>query len=240
MKPLRLDRLLSEQGQGSRSQVAQVIRQGRVTVDGYVIKDAGTHVHTGQVIAIDGQTLDAKRERHLMMHKPKGLLTAARDLRHPTVFDLLPSVYLALGCMPVGRLDKDTEGLLLFTSDGKTAHRLLSPRRQVEKEYLVRVTGRLTGSAALAFSRGLALKDFTCLPARLQILSSSKDESLAQVTLCEGKHRQIRRMFASLGHQVLFLKRTRFGPQRLDEGSSPGTYRELCADEWAALRKAVE
>ncbi len=239
MNTVRLDRLLRELGLGTRSQIGQTVRSGRVLVDGRAVTDPGTHVREGQRLVLDGTPLDTKRDRHLMMYKPQGLLSAARDRSQETVFELLPPLYLSLGCMPVGRLDKDTEGLLLFTSDGVTAHRLLSPKLHVEKEYLARVTGRLAESSVRQFREGLSLAGTVCLPAKLELLRAKDDESLALVTLCEGKYRQVRRMFDSLGHPVTFLKRVRFGPLRLDEHLSPGMYRELSAWEWDLLRKAV-
>ena len=149
--------------------------------------------------------------------------------------DLLPPVYTALDCMPVGRLDKDTTGLLLLTTDGELAHRLLSPARHVNKVYEAQVDGELTPADAEAFAAGIPLKDFTALPAKLEILSPS----VAYVTVREGKYHQVKRMFGAVGKPVLELRRLSFGPLPLDEALSPGSYRELSEAEIAALYAAA-
>ncbi|MGN0745651.1 MAG: pseudouridine synthase, partial [Aristaeellaceae bacterium] len=180
---LRLDRWLVALGEGSRSQLQKLIRQGRVTVDGRVITDPGCACDTAAALTVNGQTVDGRLTRHVMLHKPAGLLTAARDRKQPTVMDLLPPAYGAIGCMPVGRLDKDTTGLLLLTTDGEMNHRLLSPGRHVDKVYRATVDGPLTARDAEAFAAGLSLSDFEALPARLEILSSSQEAAEALVTV---------------------------------------------------------
>lgn len=232
---MRLDRLLASLAIGSRQQVKAYVRQGRVTVAGETASDPGMQVDDNAIVCIDGEALDTRLTRHVMMNKPAGLLTAARDSRQPTVMDLLPEVYGTLNCMPVGRLDKDTEGLLLFTTDGQAAHRLLSPRHGVQKVYQARVTGRLTNSAVERFRAGIELKDFTALPAELKILESAEQESLALATVQEGKFHQVRRMFAACGHEVAYLKRLRFGALALDPTLAPGQWRELTDEEWHTL-----
>lgn len=232
---MRLDRLLASLALGSREQVKVMVRRGRVSVDGQPVSDPALKVDAQAEIALDGAPLDTRLERHVMMNKPAGLLTAARDSRQPTVMGLLPGVYASLGCMPVGRLDKDTEGLLLFTTDGSAAHRLLSPRHGVPKVYRARVTGRLHEGTHLQFDAGIVLHDFTALPAALEILEASDSESLALVTVQEGKFHQVRRMFSACGHEVLHLKRLRFGTLPLDDALAPGQWRELTTDEWRGL-----
>lgn len=236
---MRLDRLLASLALGSRQEVKALIRRGRVSQAGEALRDPAGQVAPGDALCLDGQPLDTRVERHLMMHKPAGLLTAARDHRQPTVMDLLPSVYAALRCMPVGRLDKMTEGLLLFTTDGQAAHRLLSPKNRVPKLYLAQVAGRLDAEAVQRFRAGIQLSDFLALPAELEILSADEAGSTARVSVCEGKHHQVRRMFGALGHEVLALKRERFGSLALDEGLAPGEWRELAPGEWQRLMEEL-
>ncbi len=152
---IRLDRLLATLALGSRTEVGAMIRRGRVTVDGGAVRDPGKQVPETAAITLDGAPLDTRLERHVMLHKPAGLLTAARDKKQPTVMELLPPVYAGIGCMPVGRLDKDTTGLLLLTTDGELNHRLLAPGRHVDKVYLAGVDAPLTAREAEAFAAGL-------------------------------------------------------------------------------------
>ena len=236
---IRLDKLLSSLGLGSRAQVKQMIRAGRVSVNGITALSGDSKVSQEDIIEADGQALDTRVDRHLMMNKPAGVLTAARDARQPTVMGLLAPVYRGLECMPVGRLDKDTEGLLLFTTDGQAAHRLLSPQKQVQKRYLARVTGRLDQSAVKRFEEGIELEDFRALPAQLIILEAQVESSLAEAIVCEGKFHQVKRMFAACGHEVTELTRLQFGPLKLDESLAPGEYRELSPGEWRQLLEAA-
>ena len=236
---IRLDKLLSSLGLGSRSQVKQMIRAGRVSAGRITALSGDAKVSQEEIIAVDAEALDTRTQRHLMMNKPAGVLTAARDARQTTVMDLLAPVYRSLECMPVGRLDKDTEGLLLFTTNGQAAHRLLAPQKQVHKHYLARVTGRLTQSVMKRFEEGIELDDFRALPATLNILEAEDDSSLAEAIVCEGKFHQVKRMFTACGHEVTALKRLQFGPLMLDESLAPGEYRELSADEWQQLLEAA-
>lgn len=236
---IRLDRLLSALALGTRTQVQNLIRSGRITVNQKAVLKPESHVNASDAVALDGQALDTRLSRHIMLNKPCGVLTAARDPRQPTVIDLLPPVCESLGCMPVGRLDKDTEGLLLLTTDGTLAHQILSPRRQVWKTYRAVVDGPLSGEDVLAFEGGLALSDFMALPARLTILRSSGTEAEALVDVCEGKYHQVRRMFEARGRTVTALKRITIGPISLDENLAVGEYRELTEAEMRAIRQAV-
>lgn len=235
----RLDRMLSMLLAVPRGDVKALIRQGRAAVNGRVCADAGEKPPIGSLIAVDGQVIDARTTRHVMLHKPLGVVTAARDASQPTVLSLLPPRYAALGCMPVGRLDKDTSGLLFLTTDGKLAHRLLSPARHVWKRYLAAVDGPLDEADARAFALGVQLSDFTALPAKLEILSSDSHAATALVTIREGKYHQVRRMFASRGRQVTSLARLSFGPIALDASLQPGEFRELTPDETAALTEST-
>ncbi len=237
---MRVDRWLTTLGICSRSEAKELIRRGAVRVNGIPVRDAGLSAETEtDVLSVRGQDVDGRTVRHVMLNKPAGLLTAARDRKQPTVMDLLPPCYAGMGCMPVGRLDRDTTGLLLLTCDGEMNHRLLSPGRHVEKEYEARVTGRLTDAEIRAFADGLELSDFTAMPARLRILEAGGETSLARVTVAEGKFHQIKRMFAATGHEVLTLHRRRFGPLELDPGLAGGAWRELTEEELSALRAAA-
>ena len=232
---MRLDKLLTHLGVASRSGVRDILKAGRVRVNGAAVKDAAFQVNENADIALDGQRLDTRLSRHIMLHKPAGVLTAKEDHRQSTVMDLLPPLYTALGCMPVGRLDKDTTGLLILTTDGELAHRLISPERHVDKVYEARVDGVLTEADVQAFAAGIPLKDFTALPAKLDILAPG----LGRVTVREGKFHQVRRMFGAVGKPVLELRRLSFGPLPLDEALAPGEYRELTETEIAALYAAA-
>ena len=232
---MRLDKLLTHLGVASRSGVRDILRAGRVRVNGAAVKDAAFQVNENADIALDGQRLDTRLSRHIMLHKPAGVLTAKEDHRQKTVMDLLPPLYTALGCMPVGRLDKDTTGLLILTTDGELAHRLISPERHVDKVYEALVEGTMTEADVQTFAAGIPLKDFTALPAKLEILAPG----LGLVTVREGKFHQVRRMFGAVGKPVLELRRLSFGPLPLDEALAPGEYRELTETEIAALYAAA-
>ena len=232
---MRLDKLLSRLGVCSRSECRNLLKAGRVAVHGVIAKNPAMDVMADGEILVDGKRLDIRLCRHVMLYKPSGVLTAREDSRCRTVMDLLPGVYTALECMPVGRLDKDTTGILLLTTDGELAHRLISPARHVDKIYLATVDGELTKEDVKAFQAGIALQDFTALPAKLEILQ----KNVGRVTVQEGKYHQIKRMFASVGKPVLALHRSSFGALKLDAGMNPGDYRELNSDEIAALYAAA-
>lgn len=236
---IRLDRWLATLAYGSRSEVGKLIRAGKVTVDGKTITDPGKNVPETAALTLNGQAVDGRLTRHVLLHKPAGLLTAARDKKQPTVMDLLPPVYAAIGCMPVGRLDKDTTGLLLLTTDGELNHRLLAPGRHVDKTYLATVDGPLDESHVAAFAAGLDLGDFVADPAQLVILTSTKEEATATVTVHEGKFHQIKRMFEKCGRTVTALHRHSFGPLSLPEDLPCGSWREVTQDELAALYAAA-
>ena len=233
---MRLDRWLATLSVGSRSEVKQWIRGGKAAVDGRIETDPSRSFETETSrLALNGKEIDGRVTRHVMLHKPAGLLTAARDAKQPTVMDLFPPVYRSIGCMPVGRLDKDTTGLLLLTCDGEMNHRLLSPGRHVDKRYRALVDSALSEKDIEAFAAGLDLGDFTAQPARLTILG----EKLAEVVVSEGKFHQVKRMFEKTGHEVLALHRCAFGPLELDPDLSEGPWRELTDEEWKALRQAA-
>lgn len=228
----RLDKFLSGAGAGSRSQVKLLLKQGRVTVDGQPETDPGRKVEPkSQRIALDGQLLTGKRRLVVMLNKPAGYVTATEDPRQPTVMELLPPEYRKMELKPVGRLDKQTEGLLLFTNDGELLHRLISPRKQVAKIYFARHEGQAGQADVQAFVDGLELADGTkCLPARLEPLGPGQ----SRITVCEGKYHQVRRMMAARGMQVGYLERQQEAFLTL-EGLPRGQIRELTSEEIARL-----
>lgn len=235
---MRLDAFLAKAAGLSRKEAKDAVKKGRVFVDGLPAADAGRKLAATHVIELDGKTLFLAKEMHIMLYKPAGYLTAARDSRQQTVMDLFPKDFLVKDCQPVGRLDKDTEGLLLFTSDGELNHRLLAPKYGVEKTYFAKVDGALCDSCIHKMQEGIVLNDMTCLPAKLTILSKGI-YSEALLSVKEGKFHQVKRMFLALGHEVVYLKRVRFGSLLLDETLQPGGFRALSDAELAALRQEV-
>ena len=226
----RLDKLLSSTGRWSRREVKQLVREGRVLVDGVPAAGAEQKLDPGlSRVLVDGTEAVIRKYTYVMLNKPAGVLSATEDSRQETVLDLLSPELRRQGLFPVGRLDKDSEGLLLLTNDGDLAHRLLSPRRHVDKVYHIRVDRPLGEADREAFARGVTLADGTaCLPAGLEPLG---DGSEALVTLHEGKFHQIKRMIASRGAAVCQLKRLSMGTLVLDEGLEKGKYRLLTGEE---------
>lgn len=232
----RLDKLLAGTGKWSRREVKALVRQGLVRVDGRLAACAEDKLDpAAAIITVAGETISLCRFTYVMLHKPAGVLTATEDRKQPTVLDLLPPELRRIGLAPVGRLDKDTEGLLLLTNDGELAHRLLSPKYHVEKRYFARVDGELSAADAEAFARGMTLGDgLECLPAGLEILP----DRVCIVTLREGKFHQVKRMLAARGAPVLYLKRLSMGPLVLEDSLAAGAYRLLRAEEILALYRA--
>ena|GEM_PF-149943 len=230
---IRLDRLLAEAGVGSRRDVRQLVKQGRVAVNGTVERDPGCRVRAGlDTVTVDGQRLETGPAGPLilMLNKPRGVITATRDATARTVLDLLPPA-LARRVFPAGRLDKDTEGLLILTDDGQLCHRLISPRHGVEKEYWVEVDGALPGELVASFAKGIRLDDgYVTRPARLAIEQASAPGQ-ARVVLTEGRYHQVKRMFAACGLKVTALRRLRIGGLQLDPDLPPGKYRPLTPAE---------
>ena len=228
----RLDKFLCDSGVGTRSQVKAILKTGRVTLDGKPAKDGSLKFDPEKcVVTLDGQILGGKRRVVLMLNKPEGFVTATEDKNDKTVMELLPPEYKHLDVNPVGRLDKATEGLLLFTNDGELLHRLISPKKEVPKVYYARHEGTATDEDVAAFAAGLTLRDgLACLPAKLEPLGAG--ESL--ITVCEGKYHQVRRMMASRGMTVTYLERRQEGSLFL--GDLPrGQVRELTQEEVASL-----
>ena len=229
---MRLDRWLATLSLGSRSEVREWIRGGKAAVNGRIIRDPALSFDTETAaLSLNGKPVDGRVNRHVMLYKPAGVLTAARDPKQTTVMDLLPPVYRSIGCMPVGRLDKDTTGILIFTCDGELNHRLLSPGRHVEKCYRVIAEGRMGPQETALFAHGIHLSDFDAQPAKLEILSANS----CLVTVQEGKYHQVRRMLAAAGNPVVTLRRLQIGALRLPDTSEPGAWRDLSEEEKAKV-----
>jgi len=232
---MRLDKAVSLAGY-TRSEAKEMISRGRVTVLGEVARNPGMNVNPGDVM-LDGAPAEIETELYLMIHKPAGVVTATEDKRLPTVVSLLPENLQRRKIGPVGRLDRDVTGLVLLTTDGQLAHRLISPKWKAEKTYRAVCEGKLSKLDALAFAAGLELSDFTAKPAKMEILSAGEEESVADVTLTEGKFHQVKRMFIAVGHPLKELKRLRIGCVHLDESLAPGQFRRLTAEEIEGLKK---
>lgn len=228
----RLDKLLAATGRWSRREVKELVRRGQVKVDGVTAAVADAKYPDTAAITVDGEAVKLRRFTYVLLHKPAGVLTATEDRRQPTVIDLLPPELRRIGLAPVGRLDKDTTGLLLLTDDGELTHRLLSPRYHVDKRYLAEVEGQLTAADVDAFAQGVTLGDGTvCLPAGLELLPDGR----CIVTLREGKFHQVKRMLAMRGAPVVKLHRLSMGTLTLDGDLAAGQWRELTEREVADL-----
>lgn len=229
----RLDKVLAGTGRWSRREVKLLVRQGLVRLNGAAAISAEEKCDPETaVITVNGETVVLRRFTYVLLHKPGGVLTATEDRRQETVMELLPQELRRVGLAPVGRLDKDTEGLLLLTNDGELTHRLLSPKYHVDKRYFARVDGHLTAAHAEAFAKGMTLGDgLKCLPARLEILPDSG----CIVTVREGKFHQVKRMLVSCGAPVVYLKRLSMGPLVLGDELGRGEHRMLRDEEVAAL-----
>lgn len=237
MARMRLDKLLAEAGFGSRTEVKELVRRKRVRLDGQVVRDPSMSVDSAKAeIYVDERQVRWQEFYYLLMNKPDGVISATEDDYHETVLDLIPAEYKHADVFPVGRLDRDSEGLLILTNDGQLAHRLLSPKRHVPKVYYVIVNGQVTTEDVTKFRQGIQLEDFTAQPADLKILESAQQQSKAEVTIHEGKFHQVKRMFAAVGKQVTHLKRIKMGPLELDPTLMPGDVRELTPQEVEALK----
>ncbi|MGX6443093.1 pseudouridine synthase [Neobacillus sp. K501] len=235
---MRIDKMLANLGYGSRKEVKQLLKSGAVKVDDVVVKDAKQHVDTNnQSVTLNGEVIEYKEFIYLMMNKPQGVLSATEDSVGETVIDLLELEDQVYEPFPVGRLDKDTEGLLLITNDGQLAHRLLSPKKHVPKTYFAVIDGEVTEEDITAFSKGVTLDDgYETKPGDLIILKSGIRSDI-ELTITEGKFHQVKRMFQAVGKRVVYLKRISMGPLPLDETLELGEYRELTEEEVELLKE---
>ena len=231
-KKLRIDKILSNLGYGSRAELKVYCKKGMVKVNDKVISNPGTQVDTDvDKIEFNNEVVNYREFVYIMMNKPDGYLSATFDKRDPIVLDLIDSSYLAFEPFPVGRLDKDTEGLLVLTNDGQLAHRVLSPKKHVPKTYYAKIEGRVTEEDIKAFEQGVTLDDgYETMPAQLKIIESG-EQSEIELTIHEGKFHQVKRMFESVGKKVVYLKRLSMGKLMLDENLGLGEYRELTDEE---------
>lgn len=233
---MRLDKFLANMGVGTRSQVKDCIRQGKVAINGEIIKKPEQKVDEKKdCVSVDGKSIQFLDLQYYMLYKPQGFVTATEDREHKTVLDLVDSP-IKRQLFPVGRLDKDTEGLLLITNDGTLAHELLSPKKHVKKVYYAKIAGKVTDEDIKVFQKGLDLGDFTTMPATLKILVQG-DCSEILVEICEGKFHQVKRMFEAVGKKVTYLKRISMGTLQLDENLQPGEWRTLTESEIDNLKK---
>jgi 16S rRNA pseudouridine516 synthase len=234
---MRLDKLLANMGYGTRKEIKKFCKSGAVKVDGKPVKDSSIHVDPdSQEVEIHGEIVQYREFVYLMMNKPQGVVSATEDLVDETVVDLLDPEFYAFEVFPVGRLDKDTEGLLLLTNDGKLAHELLSPKKHVPKKYFAIVNGRVTEEDVEKFGKGVTLDDgYETLPAQLTVLTKGSISEI-ELVIYEGKYHQVKRMFESVGKKVTFLKRLSMGALQLDEDLELGEYRELTEEELEFLR----
>ena len=219
-----------------------MLKAGRVTVNGKKEKSAKLQIDKeGDEIRFDGQVLEYEEFVYYMMNKPQGVISATEDPKHRTVLDLLDDIARSKEVFPVGRLDIDTHGLLLLTNDGQLAHALLSPKRHVNKTYLVQVKGIMTQGDVDIFAEGIPLKDFTCQPARLELVSidTEKNQSQIRVTIAEGKFHQVKRMVGYCGKEVVDLQRLTMGTLVLDENLERGEWRRLTKEELENLLASI-
>jgi 16S rRNA pseudouridine516 synthase len=243
MSKQRLDKVLANLGYGTRSELKKLIKSKAVKVNDVLVKDSGMQIDPeNDQIDVYGERVFYREFVYLMMNKPQGVISATEDTRDRTVVDLLADEYQPFHVFPVGRLDKDTEGLLLLTNDGKLSHNLLSPRKHVPKTYYAKVQGEVSEADQIAFTNGVTLDDgYKTKPAELTILQvdllGSVPVSMIELTITEGKFHQVKRMFESVGKKVVYLKRLSMGPLNLDPNLPLGESRELTPDELASLQQ---
>lgn len=220
---IRIDKYLCDMSIGSRSEIKEYIRKKLITVDGVVVTDPGMKISEDSAVTFKGEPLQYKQFRYYMLNKPQGVVSATKDNIDTTVMDLLKGVNTR-DMFPVGRLDKDTEGLLIITNDGELSHRLLSPRSHVDKCYLVQLMHSITADDIKSLSKGVDIGDDTLtLPAKVEAIAADR----IYLTITEGRYHQVKRMLEAVGNKVVFLKRVSFGPLELDSDLAPGQYREL-------------
>ena len=227
MADLRADKFLADLGIGTRSQVKNIIKNKKVAVNGQIITSANVKINTEKdVVTVNGKEINYKKYTYIMMNKPDGVISSTED-KQKTVIDLLPKELQNLDLFPVGRLDKDTVGLLILTNDGIFAHNTLSPKKHIDKKYYAKISGTLPENAVEIFKNGVTIGDYKCKSADLRIIDSNSIE----VVIHEGKFHQVKRMFESVGKKVVYLKRLSMGKLKLDESLGLGEYRELTEEE---------
>ena len=238
MALIRLDKFLANSGIGTRSEVKNYIKQRRVWLDGTPVLKGETKIDIEKsVVTFDKRVVSYEQYCYIMLNKPKGYICATEDKEEKTVLDLLPKQYEKFNLFPVGRLDKDTVGLLILSNDGKFAHNTLSPKKHIEKKYFGHINGMVTEDYIKAFKNGVIIDGgYKCLPANLEILYSAPNLSKVNITIKEGKYHQIKRMFQAFGKKVVYLKRLSFGEIQLDENLQEGDFRELNEQEMDTIK----
>lgn len=231
---MRLDKFLANAGIGTRKEVKKFLKKNLVSVNEEIVKKPEMHINPEEdVITFDDIPIEYEPVVYLMMNKPAGYISATEDDEHETVIDIVPE-YMHLDLFPVGRLDKDTEGLLLLTNDGKFSHQLMSPKHKVPKKYYAEVSGHISENATEIFKKGIDLGDFTSSPSELEIIEND-ESSKAFVTIYEGKFHQVKRMFQSIDCEVTYLKRIQISDLELDELLELGEYRHLMEEDFKLL-----
>ncbi|MGL5616752.1 MAG: pseudouridine synthase [Sarcina sp.] len=235
----RLDKVLSNLGYGTRKELKKTVKSGIVTVNGNVVKDSGLQVNPEEdQIFVGDEEVIYREFIYLIMNKPAGVISATYDNRDETVIDLLHPDHQVFEPFPVGRLDKDTVGLLLLTNDGDLNHKLISPKNHVNKVYYAKINAPVNGADIKAFKKGVTLDDgYKCMPGELVVLENFEDSSIVEVTIQEGKYHQVKRMFEARGKKVEYLRRIKFGYIDIDETLAEGEYRELTQEELNLLCK---
>jgi 16S rRNA pseudouridine516 synthase len=237
----RLDKVLSNFGFGSRTEIKGAVKKGLVKVDNSIISDSGFYVDpTLNVIEMNGIKLNYRKYIYLMMNKPRGVISATTDKKQKTVFDIMPEKYKCFDLFPAGRLDIDTEGLVLMTNDGQLSHEILSPKKHVSKQYYAHIMGVVNDSDIQAFRNGVTLEDgYRTLPAELEIIKSGEISEI-KLSIVEGKFHQVKRMFEAVDKKVIYLKRLSMGKLKLDDRLGLGECKELDEADIALLRASVE
>ncbi len=224
---IRLDKYVCGCGAGTRTEVKKLIKNKRVSVNGAIVTKADTKISEDDVVRLDGTVLEYSRFIYIMLNKPDGYISATRDDSQKTIMELLEERYRNMGLFPVGRLDKDTRGLVILTNDGDFAHRTLSPSKHISKTYFALVSGDVTEKTAEIFNKGVTFKGFTYKSAELIIEGKQNGLTAVRVTIYEGRYHQVKLMFEAVGCRVEYLRRVSFGEIELDEKLEEGTYRPL-------------
>jgi len=235
----RIDKILSNLGHGTRKEVKALLKKKKVEVDGVIATDSAMKVDPEKaVIKVAGDEINYRKYIYLVMNKPSGVVSATVDRNDETVIDLIDEQYRAFKPFPIGRLDKDTVGLLLITNDGELNHKLIAPKNHVDKVYYAEINKCIGASDISAFKKGIVIDDgYKCMPAVLEVLSANENGSEVMVTIQEGKFHQVKRMFESVDKSVVFLRRVSFGPLKLDKDLAEGKCRELSSDEINLLKQ---
>ena len=235
----RIDKILSNLGHGTRKEVKKLLKKGKIEVDGIIASDSAMKVDTDMaVIKVSGEEITYRKYIYLVMNKPAGVVSATVDNYDETVIDLIDEEYHAFKPFPIGRLDKDTVGLLLITNDGELNHKLIAPKNHVDKVYYAEINKCIEAQDVATFKIGAVLDDgYKCMPAILEVLNADENGSEVMVTIQEGKFHQVKRMFESVDKKVVFLRRISFGPLKLDENLPEGQYRELSEEELNSLKQ---